>query len=239
VNLVADGRRVLEGERSFFGNGLIEYVRRSPEKMEIFGGLEGADGQSSGGFDVVRAMVRVAPSGWLYLEQLNQCRIYEEYLLPTLDPSRRQATPGAGRRANERLSELNRYSPVAMFLRHEFFSKLMLPSASGVAQRTAFVQSALDTASTACALERYRRAHRAYPESPEALKPGFLDSVPHDLINGQALKYRRPAADQYLLYSVGWNETDDGGVVKQNKKGENVDLLEGDWVWTPWAGPTP
>ena len=33
---------------------------------------------------------------------------------------------------------------------------------------------------------------------------------------------------KYILYSVGWNEKDDGGVEGQN-------FGEGDWVWNPKA----
>jgi hypothetical protein len=62
----------------------------------------------------------------------------------------------------------------------------------------------------ACALERYRLAHGAYPETLEALVPQFMERAPHNIINGQALKYRREGGG-FLLYSVGWNGTDDGG----------------------------
>jgi hypothetical protein len=34
------------------------------------------------------------------------------------------------------------------------------------------------------------------------------------------------------LYSVGWNETDDGGVVVLDKSSsQGVNLDQGDWVW--------
>ena len=62
-----------------------------------------------------------------------------------------------------------------------------------------------------------------------------MTGVPHDIINGQPLNYRRTSDGQFALYSVGWNETDDGGVVvyHKNKQGkdEGVDQREGDWVW--------
>jgi hypothetical protein len=35
-----------------------------------------------------------------------------------------------------------------------------------------------------------------------------------------------------VLYSVGWNETDDGGVVALTKgKPPAPDISQGDWVW--------
>jgi hypothetical protein len=54
--------------------------------------------------------------------------------------------------------------------------------------------------------------------------------VPHDVINGQPLHYRRTEAGQFILYSVGWNEQDDGGQTLFNKSGQ-VDREKGDWVW--------
>ncbi len=84
----------------------------------------------------------------------------------------------------------------------------------------------------AIALERYRLARGEYPESLDALSPQFIAQVPHDVIGGQPLHYRRTSDGKFVLYSVGWNETDDGGVVvfKQGSA-PSVDLDKGDWVW--------
>ncbi len=65
----------------------------------------------------------------------------------------------------------------------------------------------------ACALERYHLAHGEYPETLDALMPQFMEKMPHDIIGGQPLHYRRTDDGKFLLYSVGWNETDDGGQV--------------------------
>ena len=49
--------------------------------------------------------------------------------------------------------------------------------------------------------------------------------------NGQPLRYRRTDDGKFVLYSVGWNEKDDGGTVVISKGGSTVDTDEGDWVW--------
>jgi hypothetical protein len=56
--------------------------------------------------------------------------------------------------------------------------------------------------------------------------------VPGDLLDGEPLKYRRTKTG-YVLYSVGWNEKDDGGTtaMSTDKKAPGLDLDEGDWVW--------
>jgi hypothetical protein len=105
-------------------------------------------------------------------------------------------------------------------------------------EKTAAGQSYVNLARTAIALERYRLAHGEYPDSLDALAPQFMEKVPHDIIGGQPLKYRRTSDGQFVLYSIGWNETDDGGVVVNQKSrdprdesGNSPDISQGDWVW--------
>jgi hypothetical protein len=64
------------------------------------------------------------------------------------------------------------------------------------------------------------------PESLEALAPRYLDRLPHDLITGKQLRYQRTDNGSYMLYSVGWNQTDEGGVIADDS------LLKGDWAWS-------
>jgi len=44
-------------------------------------------------------------------------------------------------------------------------------------------------------------------------------------LDATALKYVRKDDENYVLYSVGWNEKDDGGVTDASDK------QNGDWVW--------
>jgi len=48
--------------------------------------------------------------------------------------------------------------------------------------------------------------------------------LPNDAITGEPYKYRRTDEGLFILYSVGWNEKDDGGTVARIFK-------NGDWVW--------
>lgn len=106
----------------------------------------------------------------------------------------------------------------------------------------AFAQSAVNQAMLACALERYRLSKGQYPETLDTLAPEFVSAVPNDVMNGKPLSYRRLDNDRFLLYSVGLNQTDDGG--KPSPRGLNwlhkpnsePDLAAGDWVWTYPAG---
>jgi hypothetical protein len=80
-----------------------------------------------------------------------------------------------------------------------------------------------------CALERYRLAHGEYPESLEVLVPQFIQKLPLDIIGGQPLIYHRTRDGKFLLYSIGWNETDDGG--QDVSATSPHDFTKGDWVW--------
>ena len=64
----------------------------------------------------------------------------------------------------------------------------------------------------------------------DALVPQFVEKLPCDLIGGQPLKYRRTDDGNFLLYSIGWNETDDGGKTASGRNG-SVDDDSPDWVW--------
>jgi hypothetical protein len=91
-------------------------------------------------------------------------------------------------------------------------------------------QTLVNEAQIACALERYRLAHGEYPGELATLVPQFIEKLPRDIINGQPLIYLRTADGSFILYSVGWNETDDGGQTVP-AKGDPKQLTLGDWVW--------
>ena len=92
-------------------------------------------------------------------------------------------------------------------------------------------QTAVDLATVACALERHRLANGQYPEQLDLLVPRFIAKIPNDVITGELLKYRRESGGTFVLYSVGWNEADDGGAPGLTKSGAAPDPNHGDWVW--------
>lgn len=223
----ADARRAMIAER-LWCSATIEYIRRSPDKFNQIGG--GSGGRQSG-LDLVASLMSIAPGGWFALEQLNCSRMVDECLLPTIDLANRQISPRVSRKAEERISAVTKRSPAGLFLRHHFASAFLLPGGSRTARKAAYFQTADDCAIIACALERYRWEKSCYPAALGELQPQFIQKLPHDVINGEPLKYRRTEAGRYLLYSVGWNEKDDGGVISVGKTRDETSLTEGDWVW--------
>jgi len=57
-----------------------------------------------------------------------------------------------------------------------------------------------------------------------------LENNQTDIIGGKPLHYRRTDGGRFLLYSIGWNETDDGGQMGLTEYG-TVDTAKGDWIW--------
>ena len=224
-----DMARALRAERTLFGLGVIEWVRRSPNKARLLDSFEGTP--SGPELWPVGMLMAAAPDGWLDFEERNQTRTFDEYILPLIDVQKREISPETVRSAESAIAHLTEGSPLRRFFHHQFFAGLLLPSISRVAQKAAFAQTSVDTATIACAVEEYRLVHGQLPESLDKLRPDVISNLPHDIINGQPLNYRRTTEGHYEVYSVGWNEQDDGGVVQATKHGE-IEPREGDWVWT-------
>ena len=107
-----------------------------------------------------------------------------------------------------------------------------VPNFTKAFQTTAHYQTLINETQIACALERYRLAHGEYPQTLNALVPQFIQILPHDLIGSQPLHYRRTSDGKFLLYSVGWNETDDGGVPSPHDTyGSITNYSTDDFVW--------
>ena len=111
-------------------------------------------------------------------------------------------------------------------------ARLLLPAIEKNAMKTAQEQTILDQAGVACALERYRLANGLYPENLQSLVPQLIKRIPTDVINGESLHYHRTDYGRFVLYSIGWNEKDDGGTVAwTDSKPPSVNPDKGDWVW--------
>jgi hypothetical protein len=235
-DFLADGREAVHGEQVFYG-GIIDYVRRSPNKYDVLKSIGLEDGSNQPlGFSGQSAVLAAVPSGWFYLEKVNYSRAFQDYLLPAFDVPGHRVNPDVCAQAAAQFQKLGGNPGPARVLQHQFFCGMMLPALSRVLLKTALAQTGADCAALACALERYRLARGQFPESLGALVPEFISQAPHDVINGQPLNYHRTPDGQYVLYSVGWDATDQGGVIGRGKNGQSVDHMTGDWVWRLPAG---
>lgn len=108
-------------------------------------------------------------------------------------------------------------SRLAKTLDFDFKKNLFQTTAHSIAKNSA--------ATTAIAVERFRRATGRVPQSLAELVPTYLPMEPNDPFSGAVMKYRVSTAG-VLIYSVGENLKDDLG----------VDLNEADrGLWIPLA----
>lgn len=176
------------------------------------------------------AWVRHAyPTGWSLQNQAAIHRFHLETTSRYLDVNAR------------RVAEKRRGEPCGLFASSDpFFPVFIVPKIKQIFENAAegfpFVQSAVDLATVACALERYRLANGEFPPTLDTLVPQFAAKLPHDIITGEPLKYRRTEGGGFVLYSVGFNKADDGGkpcLRRPDEWGEpfRFDLRQNDWVW--------
>jgi hypothetical protein len=161
------------------------------------------------------------PRGWVYQNMATSARLVHQQT-EGCDPVNGLIQP-------QKFGDLSRELD-AIAMPYKFIAAAAIPNFSKAWQTTAYNQTQVNEAQIACALERYRLARGEYPETLDALAPQFIENLPHDLIGGQPLHYQRTGDGTFLLYSVGWNETDEGGVVAKDHSG-NEDKTRGDWVW--------
>ena len=165
----------------------------------------------------------LAPRGWIY-QNMRTIAAHEQRAIDAFDPSETRVLP----RSVDDLSEVD-LGGHGLLSAYGFLADLV-PNSARAIQTTARNQTLVNEAEVICALERYRLAQGRYPATLDALQPHTLRQVPLDLISGRPLKYRRSADGKVVLYSVGWNERDDGGIAG-TKDPAVFDLALGDWVW--------
>jgi hypothetical protein len=120
---------------------------------------------------------------------------------------------------------------------HYFLCRVSSPVFSQIELRYAQIQTKLDLARIACALERFRRAHGVYPETLAELAPNYLPVVPIDFYSRAPLHYQRVGDASFRMYSVGENRKDDGGQVAPGvPERKQLDAI---WPYAPSpAAPT-
>lgn len=233
----ADYERSLRSERAA-APLMIDFIARKPNRFWMFldWGWPNRDelGNKLNRFNVALE-VYLMPQGWWEQNKIVVAKVSEQYLFPIVDEKHRTVSPEKATAAEQFQHTLDP-SPYNLFA-----IVLAWPGIANYAEKVAYGQNSVDMARVAIALERYRVAHGDYPESLDALSPQFMTQFPHDIIGGQPLHYRRVSSgdgNTFILYSVGWDETDDGGVIGLPLNGgladsvyQGVDHNRGDWVW--------
>lgn len=220
LDFVADYQFSMRGETFFLQQGIFDYMRRHPKQLLKF---NSADYDPRPQYS--RLLGYAIPDGWYYQNQTRCTRMMVEYYIPVADPKSQTISPALVQTADTAYTaDTSHLTP------YNIGERLLLPSPGDAARRFAYTQNAINLARTAISLERFRLVTGSYPASLDALTSQRLPTPPHDVINGLPLHYSRTNRAPFVLYSVGWNETDDGGQVVLRESG-NPDPALGDWVW--------
>jgi hypothetical protein len=163
------------------------------------------------------------PRGWWDLEKVNYARIFDAQSNPMIAAIESGSLVNAPQSIDDKGAMHRGLSAV---WHHEIMAQILLPALDKVQRKAGMAQALADELVVACALERARLAEGDYPQSLDALTPRFLAKPRVDVMTAKPLIYRAEGRG-YVLYSVGWNRTDDGGAPGKVL----FDDQNGDWVW--------
>ena len=122
-----------------------------------------------------------------------------------------------------------------------FFARLLLPALDQGFFGALEAQHQVEIAKLAITLERYYLANQAYPEKLTELAPAFTSTEPTDPMTGESWKYERLESNGFLLYSIGKDGEDDGGIFKKNarRRSSNEELDDRGWYVSPTTPELP
>jgi hypothetical protein len=225
TDLLTEYSRAMRGERAM-NIGDVEFIRRRKWRFNqpvFFSGSNWED-----------FIFRFSPSGWYRQNMLALSRLHENYTLAAVDAKAHRVFPEIIERGREIFFGRFHIGP------YNILAQMLFPAAPSAVAKAARGQTYLDAAHIACALERYRLANGKFPETLDALTPKFLNKIPNDVIDGQPLRYHLKPDGNYVIYSIGWNKTDDGGErgwspIEYTGEKHRLDFDKGDWVWSSSA----
>ena len=223
LDFLADYELTIRGERAA-SVSTLDYIRRTRD-LNYMNNISGSGSKPHRILQLVFSHFTTSDA-FFYQNELTIARMYQQYDLPMVDLENGTVSPIQVRNLQTKADRDMSYH----WWPYKTFARMLFPAIENAVKKLTYAQSSANMARVAIAQERYRLAHGEYPDSLEALVPQFIEKIPHDVIGGQPLHYRRTDDGQFVLYSIGWNETDDGGVVGLLKSGA-VDINKGDWVW--------
>ena len=226
IDFLADYQLCIRGEAIGFLAPTLDYIRDHRTAAALVLTMANTDGSAKRPPLFSRFVSWLVPKGWFDMTKAQGVSLYFDAAREPVDLNGRRVYPQSSEQLKKKGRAVHLYD----------LPDLLLGVASGpiIGSIGSFaeVQFRVDAASIACALERYRLAYGVYPKSLDALIPYAPQGLPHDLMNGEAYHYKLRPDGTYLLYSVGWDQVDDGGKVAYKTDDPHaLDREHGDWVW--------
>jgi hypothetical protein len=193
-------------------------------------------GVGGSGWDTAEKLLWLIPGGWFESNAANIALLNLEHIVRPLRDHGWATAFAEGDRLEARLKAAKAeiwWHPDMMV------AVLTLPAYTRIVDKALIAQCHVDRAIIACALERFRLEHGAYPNALAELARPREKPLPLDILSGKPMGYRTTDDGRYVLWAVGFDLSDDGGY--RPTGGGKTDKptrrnYRGDWVWTY---PTP
>ncbi len=191
--------RAMEGERCK-GRWGFDYLSRNPKEITAVLRLSETTGRSFR-YERLRffwPVLRVIWEPFLKLDEVYYLRYMQAQIALAAAPY----DPDRYQRLEDRLSHTPWYA---------FLSRIAAPVFSRAHVSQGRLAATVELMQAALALRDYQSEHGAYPQSLQELQERGGWEIPNDPFSGKPFIYRREGKG-YLIYSVGPNLVDDGGI---------------------------
>jgi len=217
INFLRAWKFALNSERGM-GNHAFEQLAASPGRG-LAGLTSGPSGKPSTESNLIWSAI---PRGWIRWNQID----YNELIDRDVADIGFDVERIGPRYCSSEAVLKQRFSSVAGRFQY-LITNMIVPVTSQVANRAFESHSRLQQTRIHCAIALYRQATGETPPSLENLVPAYLEAIPHDIMDGNPMRYRRSENGSVAVWSIGINRVDDGGARGQTKGSRSKAL---DWV---------
>lgn len=174
-------------------------------------------------FEPVAAIFGLGPRGWVRRNEVEYQRYFDTDV-DDIDAGAERVGPEFSR-AQAKVEGASVLSTLRLSHR---LAKNAMPLYVQASFRAFATHTRIRQMPVAFALIRYRDARGLFPESLDQLLPEYMDSIPHDIMDGKPMRYRRTQEGSCVLWSIGKNRIDDGGTRGPKKDPSIASQL--DWI---------
>jgi len=208
----------LNGERAIVNQELLKISQGSGREALVLFGLADSETKIPLG---ARFLASIYPQGWIYDNLVAINRLFDNRMSRT-DLNNQTISEGL---SSDRM--------LITMVGNSWYSRLRYPFAFAVfpafetiESRHLFALAQLQEIRMACATERFRLKHQRLPGKLDELIPDIVSGIPNDPADGKPLRYRPSEDGSYILWSIGIDRKDDGGLDDAKKD----PIEKPDWI---------
>jgi hypothetical protein len=218
INLLEVTKHSLAGERAY-GNSVFERLVTA-NRLE-FTQLINKTQLPSGRTSIVSSVGWfVAPRGWVRQNQVDYNKLLD-WDVEDIDVVNERVASRFSRARDVTMARANSGSG------YYVLSSNLVPVWVVACEQAFELHSRIQQLRILCAATRFQHARGELPENLGQIVPEYLEKVPHDIMDGEPMRYRRTNEGGCVVWSIGRNRVDDGGVRGHSRPWANTNL---DWV---------